>query len=69
MVMCYKHLKDVFRLSYIKRLGCLKQGVNNLLKILKISSNCFHVNSIFETQICFTFSHIYGIYKKIIKVC
>lgn len=48
-------------MSYIKRLESLKQEVNNLLKILKISSNCFHINSIFETQICFTFSHIYGI--------
>lgn len=48
-------------MSYIKRLESLKQEVNNLLKILKISFNCFHVNSIFETQICFTFSHTYGI--------
>lgn len=61
MVICYEHLKDVFKMSYIKRLESLKQEVNNLLKILKISSNCFHINSIFETQICFTFSHIYGI--------
>lgn len=61
MVMYYKHFKDVFKKSYIKRLGSLKQEVNNLLKISKIPSNRFHVNSIFETQIYFTFSHIYGI--------